>query len=193
MLEFTLNRFLTYGFFKTRQGKELRKILSVLLGFCKASSLLIRRIGQPSMLLPCYLCFKSSTGAIVEKGQDAVEVIITLNFSFPFPPFPLLWWINRPVCTHNTTRPFCTIEYESIHTPPPQHTAYSPPILIPRMSLRNLPQNKSQLWIWQCLYEECSLISGWWLFGSSTQERRGFLCGSDAAQLILIAIFYSET
>lgn len=79
------------------------------------------------MLLPCYLCFKSSTGAIVEKGQVAVEVIITQNFRFPFPPFPLLWWINRPVCTHNTTRPFCTIEYESIHIHPPPLLIFSPP------------------------------------------------------------------
>lgn len=132
VLELTLNTFLTYGLFKTRQGK----ILSVLLGFYKASSLLIRRIGQPSMLLPCYLCFKSSTGAIVENGQVAVEVIITQNFSFPFPPFALLWWINRPVCTHNITRPFCTIEYESIHThTPPTADFFPPPILIPRMSL----------------------------------------------------------
>lgn len=76
VLELTLNTFLTYGFFKTTQGKGLGKILSVLLGFYKASSLLIRRIGQPSMRLPCYLCFKSSTGAIVEKGQVAVAVTV---------------------------------------------------------------------------------------------------------------------
>lgn len=146
------------------------------------------------MLLPCYLCFKSGTGAIVEKGQVAVEVIITLNFSFPFPPFTLLWWINRPVCTHNTTRPFCTVEYESIHIHSPPHCWFFPPsVLIPRTSLHNLPQNKSQPWIWQCGYEERSLISGWWLFGSSTQERRGFAGWRDAAPLILIAIFYSET
>lgn len=160
-------------FFKTRQGK----ILSVLLGFYKASSLLIRRIGQPSMLLPCYLCFKSSTGAIVENGQVAMEVIITQNFSFPFPPFALLWWINRPVCTHNITRPFCTIEYESIHTHTPHCWFFSPSNIDSTHEPAHLPQNKSQPWIRQCRYEERSLISGWRLLAPLHRRDEGSLCG----------------
>lgn len=66
-------------------------------------------------------------------------------------------------------------------TPPHCWFFFPPSILILRMSLHNLPQNKSQPWIWQCGYEERSLISGWWLFGSSTQERRGFAVWRDAA------------
>lgn len=164
----------------------------MLLGLYKASSLLIRRIGQASMLLPCYLCFKSSTGAIVEKGQVAVEVIITQNFSFPFPPFPLLWWINRPVCTHNTTRPFCTIEYESIHIHPP-HCWFFPPLDIDsthepaQFTAKQIAAVNSTVPLWGALIDFRTVA-----VGSSTQEGWGFTVRRDAAQL-LIAIFYSET